>query len=136
MSAVYADTSALLPIFDRRDGDWARIEPVLARLRDADAPLVTTSYVLVEAGALIQRRVGPEAFRAFGELADVAFEVIWVDEVLHRAAWAATEREGARGPSLVDHVGFLVMRDLGIDTALALDGHFRTQGFRTLPDTR
>ena len=35
--------------------------------------------------------------------------------------------------SLADAVSFLVMAELGIDEALALDRHFRTAGFSTVP---
>lgn len=40
-----------------------------------------------------------------------------------------------RDVSLTDAVSFAVMTERGIESALALDRHFRTAGFATLPST-
>ena len=47
--------------------------------------------------------------------------------------WREVLTGGRSGPSLVDWAGFLTMRGEGIETAVAVDGHFRAQGFRVLP---
>lgn len=132
MTRLWVDSSALLPLIDRAD-DWhERVDAAFREAAGRDDALVTSSYVLVESGALTMHRMGAEAFRRLGEVTERALEVIWVDEALHRAAWREAQRS-RRGPSLVDWVGFLVMRDRRIDTALALDRHFLDRGFRTLP---
>ena len=133
MRRVYLDTSALLPLLDGDDRDHVAVTKALTHIVESQAMLVTSSYTLVEAGALVKRRLGVTVFQALGETIDQSTEVIWVDEELHRRAWAKAAEEPRRGPSLVDWVGFLVMRDLGVDSALAIDNHFRRQGFRTLP---
>lgn len=133
MTAVYVDTSGLLPLLDRDDRDHARVAAAVAALAAEGATLVTTSYVLVESGALVARRLGTEAFRRLGELVERAMDVVWVDEELHRQGWALAATGGRRAPSLVDRVSFLAMRELGATRALALDEHFRAEGFATLP---
>ncbi len=133
MSAVFVDTSALLPFLDRDDRDHTNVVSGFRRLFEEDVPLVTTSYVLVEAGALVKARLGQEAFRALGRLVDEAMDVVWVDPELHRAGWTQAAASGRNGPSLVDCVSFAVMREQGIDKAFTLDRHFKQQGFALVP---
>jgi len=133
LSAVYVDTSALLPLLDRSDRDHAAVKRAVEVLAREGAPLVTASYVLVEAGALSKRRLGAAAFRALGDVAARAMRVVWVDEGLHADAWTRAAKEGRDGPSLVDWVSFLVMRRIGVERALALDAHFTRHGFRAIP---
>jgi uncharacterized protein len=133
MTAAHVDTSALLPLLDRDDGDHARVVKVLEGLAEEKARLVTASYTLVEAGALVRNRLGTEAFRALGQVIDRAMEVIWVDADLHRRAWEQAAKEPRRGPSLVDWVGFLLIEEHQLDLALAIDEHFGRRGVRTLP---
>ena len=66
--------------------------------------------------------------QALGETVDRAAEIVWVDERLHRRAWAKAASDSSKGPSLVDWTGFLVMEDRGIKTALAIDIAFGGRG--------
>lgn len=132
-TAVYVDTSALLPLIDDEDQDHGAVVEAVSRLAEDDVGLVTTSYTLVEAGALIRPRLGVEAFQRLGQVAAAAAEIVWVDAELHHRAWQQTGRGPRRGPSFVDVVGFLVMEDHGLTTALAIDRHFRDRGFELLP---
>jgi predicted nucleic acid-binding protein len=131
--SVLVDTSALLPLLDRSDRDHGAVRQALQDLAARSETLLTTSYTLVEAGALVKRRLGQEAFQRLGETVQSAMSVIWVDEELHGRAWKLAATHGKDGPSLVDCVSFLVMRESQVDTALTLDAHFRDEGFRVLP---
>ena len=133
MKGVFVDTSALLPLLDRDDAAHAEMVDAVKALLGEGLPLYTTSYIQVEAGALVKRRLGSIAFAELGKALDSTVETVWVDEALHREAWARAAKEPRKGPSLVDWTSFLVMQDLGLDTALTLDGHFEKEGFRVLP---
>lgn len=133
MSGAYLDTSALLPLLDADDQDHARVVTALEQVAKQQTRLVTTSYTLVEAAALVRGRLGVDALRALGDVVDRAVEIVWVEEDLHRKAWVKTAAGGRRGPSLVDWVGFLVIAEHGLELALALDEHFGKQGIPTLP---
>ena len=133
MKGVFLDTSALLPFLDRDDADHAHVVDAVKTLLSEGVPLYTTSYVQVEAGALVKRRLGSKAFAELGKALDAAVETIWVDEALHRQAWTSAAKEPRKGPGLVDWTSFLAMQDLGLDTALTLDRHFEMQGFKVLP---
>ena len=129
---VFIDTSALLPQLNPADDDHDRaIEAFSQIVREQQ--LVTHNYVVVEATALVQARLGIEATRTLTRDLLPLIDIRWVDEELHRAAASALLAAGRRETSLVDWTSFEVMRREGIDTALAFDRDFVRQGFRVLP---
>ena len=130
---VFVDTSALIALLDSDDQDHAAVRHALHDLVATDERVVTTSYVLVETGALVRKRLGMSAFRALGDAVEQAFEVIWIEAPLHRLAWRHAGIEGRKGSSLVDWTSFLVMDAEGLTTALTLDGHFADRGYQVLP---
>jgi predicted nucleic acid-binding protein len=115
------------------DGNHAEAAAAWGSLRDTNYEVVTTNYVLVEAIALVQRRLGIEALRAFESRISAVPSIHWVDEPLHRQATAVLMATPRRHLSLVDLVSFATMRRLGIDTAFTFDAHFSEQGFRVIP---
>jgi uncharacterized protein len=129
---TFVDTSALLAFFDRdaarHDAVVAAMTPVLAERRG-----LTHNYVVVEAEALVHRRLGGRAARRL--LHDVLplIEVAWITPELHAHAVDAHLAGLRRRTSLVDHASFALMRERGIEDALALDRHFREAGFRVVP---
>ena len=134
MTSIFVDTSALLPLLDRDDQDHDSIVNALGALSLSQTDLITSSYVLVEAGSLVRSRLGTSAFRRLGEIMERDVEIVWVDEELHRRAWKEAGVGGKRAPGLVDWVSFLLMAELDITIALARDRHFVRQGFRILPN--
>jgi uncharacterized protein len=131
---VFVDTSGLFAALDADDVNHAPAAALFRDLLAGDTTLVTTSYVVAEATAVIQRRLGIEAARRL--LLDHAsvFDIAWVDEDLHSrgvSAWLAARR---RSLSLVDCVSFALMHELHLNTALTFDRHFAEQGFRVLPE--
>lgn len=130
---VCVDTSALLALINGSDAHHAAVVSEVTRLSAEGAAFFTTSYTLVETGALVKDRLGQAAFRSLGEVVERSLDVVWVDEALHRRAWAEAAAATKRGPSLVDCVGFSIMRQLGVGTALAIDAHFRKAGFEVVP---
>ncbi len=129
---TFVDTSALLAFLDR---DAARHDPVVASLAAilADGSGVSHNYVVVEAEALANRRLGGAVARRLLEDVVPLLDVVWIDAELHDAAASAHLKDLRRRTSLVDHVSFEVMRRRGVDVALALDADFASAGFRLLP---
>jgi predicted nucleic acid-binding protein len=129
MSSVFVDTSALYALLDASDAQHSQARAAWAGLAERRERLVTSNYVLVEAMALIGRRLGLEALRAFDSQFVPLLSVVWVDEALHRRAVAALLVAGLRDLSLVDCASFEIMRETSIDRAFAFDAHFQQQGF-------
>lgn len=129
MSAVFVDTSGLLALLNAKDENHARAERAFTNLQARQAPLVSTSFVLVETYALVGRRLGLEAVRSFRADFAPLIDVIWVDEALHDAGLDLLLDRRKRLLSLVDAVSFITMRQRNVDDAFAFGPHFAQEGF-------
>lgn len=129
MNRVYIDTSALLALLIANDIRHKEAVRTFRALQGRRAPLVTTSYVLVETYALLDRRVGRDATRRFRESFEPLLDVTWVQRDQHEAGLDLL-LESARSASLVDAVSFVVARELGIAEVFAYDRNFTDAGFR------
>jgi len=130
---VFLDTSALLAVLDADDLNHSPADVAWRRLIESEERLLTSSFVLVEVTALVQRRLGMEAARALSEDLLPFVEIEWVGAEIHGAAEAFWLEANRRQLSLVDCVSFEVMRRRKIERAFAFDGHFLEQGFSTVP---
>jgi uncharacterized protein len=129
---TFIDTSAFYALLDRDDANNQKAKKVWTGLLGADQPLVTSNYILVEAFALMQNRLGLEAVRGFQEDILPLVEIEFVSPELHRSGIAALLSAARRSLSLVDCVSFELMRSSGIRTVFAFDSHFKEQGFVVL----
>jgi predicted nucleic acid-binding protein len=130
---VFVDTSAIYAVLVSEDARHAESLAILERLRRDRAALVSSSFVVQEAVALLQARVGLAAVRAFREIFLPVLQITWVDQAILDLAMAALLAAASRSISLTDWSSFEIMRARGIDTAFAIDPHFRRQGFQLLP---
>jgi uncharacterized protein len=125
---VFVDTSGLFALLDEDDSRHGDAAQVFSHLPPT-TELVTSNYVLVEAIALVRRRLGPVAEdRLINEVVPI-LRIIWIDETTHRTA-VATYQAAGRSASLVDHVSFAVMENAAINLAFAYDEDFDRLGFR------
>lgn len=130
---TFVDTSAFFAVLDRDDRFHAAASKIWTRLVDSGGPLIAHNYVLVETFALIQRRLGSAALRAFNDDVMPSLRLLWVDERLHSAGTTACLAAARRDMSLVDWVSFELMRTHGLEEVFAFDQHFREQGFTVIP---
>ena len=129
MSVVFADTSGLLAVLNAKDQHHARAQRTFTRLRERQAALLSTSFVLVETYALLGRRLGVDAVRSFRTDFAPLIEVVWVDEALHDAGLDLQLERRKRLLSLVDAVSFVTMHQHDIAEAFAFDPDFEQEGF-------
>ena len=128
--AVFVDTSAIFATFDTADRRHEEAQRILRELEQQSETLFTTNYVVVETMALLGKRLGFDAARAFQIEMVPILNVHWIDKPLHEKAVAALLTAGRRNLSLVDCVSFEVMREMDLDMAFAFDAHFTEQGLR------
>ncbi len=129
MTRVFVDTSAVLALMNPKDEQHVSARRAFEILGAQRADLLTTSLVLVETYALLGRRLGLAAVRAFrADLAPLC-ETAWVDEPTFESGLDLLLARKKRDLSLVDAVSFLVMRQRGLDQAFAFDPHFEEEGF-------
>ena len=130
---IFVDTSALYAVLDRDDQNHPLAKSTWSSLLQADDALIVTNYVVVEATALVQHRLGMEAVRALcGDILP-ALDMHWIGEDEHKHAQNALLAADRRKVSLVDCSSFHVMRSRMMRAAFAFDPHFREQGFELLP---
>jgi predicted nucleic acid-binding protein len=130
---VYVDTSALLALLIANDVRHREAARTFRALQERRASLVTTSYVLVETYALLDRRVGREATRRFRGEFEPLLDVVWMGREQHNAGLDLLV-ESPRSVSFVDAVSFTVARSLGIAEVFAYDRNFKDAGFRQAND--
>jgi predicted nucleic acid-binding protein len=126
---VFVDTSALFSLLAADDARHEQAAKIWGCLIEDRTQLLTSSYVLVESFALVQRRLGMPAVRVLDRDIVPMLEVVWIDADLHQQAAAANAMANQRDLSLVDCSSFVVMRERGLQTAFAFDHHFEDQGF-------
>ncbi len=129
----FVDTLALYAVLDADDANHPAARQTWAALLEGDETLHCTNYILVETSALIQRRLGMEAVRAFETTFVPLLDVAWMDAAAHRAAISALLITNQRRLSLVDCASFETMRRLGLTRVFAFDPHFAAQGFEVSP---
>ena len=133
MAQVFVDTSAFFPLIVQDQLEYPAARRVLDQLREEDAELVTSSYVLHESVTLLHRRCGISAVRDWQNIMQPILRIVWVDEEIHRHAMIALLASGSRRISLTDWVSFEVMRRERIGRAFTFDDDFRGRGFDTIP---
>lgn len=126
---IFLDTSAIYALADRADPRYEHAAERFEALLNRGENILTHNYVLVEAMALIQSRLGLTAALQLAHDCR-AFEIEWVDEATHEEAVGRLAKLGRRRVSLVDQVSFLIMRRRGVRTALAFDPDFEREGFQ------
>ncbi len=127
---IFLDTSGILALAMPDD---LYHEQALAMMKSADAAgetLLIHNYVIVEAVALLQRRIGLEAALMFTKSTEL-FRVVWVDASLHGQALEKLAQAGKSKLSLADAVSFLVMRLHDCSDYIGFDKHFTEAGFRS-----
>jgi predicted nucleic acid-binding protein len=131
--STFVDTSALLAVLDADDLNHDAATAVWKELITTETDLVCTNYIIVEAFALIQHRLGMGAVRTFHEDLIPVLKIEWIDAQQHAGSVTAVLIAGRRQLSLVDCSSFETMRSLGINEAFTLDHHFAEQGFHCTP---
>ena len=125
---ILIDTSAIYALADRADANHSIALDRFSRLLQDRLILVLHNYILIEALALLQHRLGLASAVAFAE-SSTSFDTRWVTEDVHREA-AVRWKRGKRNVSFVDHVSFVVMQQAAIQTAFAFDSDFESAGFQ------
>lgn len=128
---VFVDTSFLVAAGDPRD---ALHHAALAlRPQAMESRLRTTNHVLGETWTTALGRYGRHAaLQILRALQSPRYTIVHASPEIEELAIDWLLRHDEREYSFVDAVSFAVMRDEGIEVALAFDQDFEAAGFRTL----
>ncbi len=126
---VFADTSGLFAYLVKNDFMYVRARNIFQSFAESDTRLLTSSYVLLETTALLQRRVGMAAVLDFKNKIMPLLDVVWVDADWHEKALNRLFTFNRKKISLVDCLSFVIMEAREIETAFSFDEHFKENGF-------
>lgn len=125
------DTSAFLAVLNADDEFHQQAAAIWLDLLIKEARLITNSFVLVEAYALIQTRLGLAVKTPAREIIPL-FEVMWIDDQLFRQTITSLLAANRQQLSLIDCSSFVTMHQNNITLAFTFDRHFSEQGFEVL----
>lgn len=127
--SVFVDTSFFIALLDEDDEKAMAAASIWRQAAAACLPVFTTNYVVLEACAVLQRRLGVAAVRRLVHHVLIPVDLEWVTRDDHECAVEALLVADRRRLSLVDCTSFEVMRRLEVRECLAFDQHFAEQGF-------
>ena len=126
---VFGDTSAFFALMVRDDQLHTRAKENFAHFAKHGFRLVTSSYVLLETLALLQRRIGLDAVQDFQARIFPLLDMVWVDAEWYGRAMQRVIVESRKNLSLTDCLSFEIMEAQEIREAFSLDKHFEEKGF-------
>lgn len=126
---IFADTSGLFALLVENDLMHVRAKLNFAYFAQHRIQLLTSSFVLVETAALLQRRVGIGAVHDFQSNIMPLMEIIWINRDWHARAIQRLFALNNRNISLVDCLSFEIMESREVTHAFTFDKHFPQNGF-------
>ena len=126
---IFADTSGLFALLVKNDYMHVRAKLNFAYFAKHRVRLLTSSFVLVETTALLQRRVGLAAVHDFQLKIIPLLDIIWVNGDWYTRAIQRLFALNNRNISLVDCLSFEIMESREITHAFSFDRHFPENGF-------
>lgn len=135
MKPVFLDTGYLIALEASDDQDHAAARRHWRAFSRRLPLLLTTSLVFAEVVTFFNTRgQHPKAVELGNMLLESpAVELVHVDDLLLRSAWEWFQQYADKSFSLADCASFVVMRQRGVERALAFDRHFIQAGFQKLP---
>lgn len=125
---VFVDTGYILALVNENDQHHA--EALVLSERFDGQPVVVTDAVLLEIGNALSRMDRDAATQIIQDLRDSPeATVVHMTTDLFESAFELYRSHSDKHWGLVDCVSFVVMRRLGLTTALAFDHHFIQAGF-------
>lgn len=131
---VFADTSALYALIDRRDARHGAAREAVERIVRAGRLIVTTDYVVTETVNLANARGGKLVAGRVLDLIEqsAGIRVEWIGAERFTRTKAYFRRHADHDYSFTDCTSFIVMKEERLTEALTTDSHFVQAGFKPL----
>ena len=129
---IFLDTSAIVAMVDHRDEFHETALKTAENLSGDGHQLWTHNYLIVEASAVLQRKLGiRNSLILLTRFEDMA-KIHWVTPEEHERAVYRLGERNRRNLSFVDCVSFILMEQLGCVDAFTYDSDFETEGFQLI----
>ena len=131
---VFVDTAAWIALINQRDALHNSALEISKNLRQKQASLVTTEFVLLEvADGLCNLPIRLNTINFIDGLYQLPkLKIIRLDKILFDAGWQLYKQRLDKEWSLTDCISFVVMRYESITQAFTSDRHFEQAGFMKL----
>ncbi|MBI4686336.1 MAG: PIN domain-containing protein [Nitrospirae bacterium] len=128
---IFADTSALYAFINAKDPDHKRVKSFLSSFK---GKIFITNYIFDEIVTLVSARVGHEKAVYVGNILQKSpqIEKVWISPIDEKQAWELFVSRNDKSYSFTDCTSFIVMKRLRITKSLALDEHFKQEGFKEI----
>ena len=135
MKGVFVDTAGWMACADESDPVHEPACGARDTALEQGSVLVTTDYVIDETLALIRKRLGLAAAKAWWEQVEGSSRLRWewVGMVRAERARSLFFRYRDKDYSFTDCTSFVVMQQLKLKQALTTDQHFSQMSFDVLP---
>ncbi|MDP4029546.1 MAG: PIN domain-containing protein [Gallionella sp.] len=132
--AVFLDTGFAIALASPRDRYHGRAVQLAGDLKASGSAITTTRAVLLEIGAALAKVSYRGAAVSIIDMLenDPDVEIVSLIDNLFAEAFDLFRGRLDKDWSLTDCMSFVVMRQLGIQAALAADIHFQQAGFKAL----
>ena len=125
---IFVDTGFFFALASTMDPHHTRAREVFASFEGRELPrlLLTTNHVVAETITLTQMKIGHQAAVQMGQqlYSETLASIHWASPAEEKAAFAYLSRHCDKGYSFIDCLSFVIMDDMGITEALAVDTRF------------
>lgn len=133
MTKLFVDTAGWASLFISTESYHVKAVKHFEQAKETSTGLVTTNYVISELVALLptrQRISRNDLFQYVDSIRLASFvDTVHISSETDLAAWNLCKSRSDKAWSLVDASSFVVMEQLGIQSALTTDRHFEQAGF-------
>jgi uncharacterized protein len=126
--AIFWDTSAIYAYINRKDPNHEAVKNAVSRCK---GKLIISNYIFDEIITLVSARLRHDAAVHVGNILmnSPQIERSWITPQDEINAWMLFSERSDKQYSFTDCTSFVIMRRLGLKKCLALDEHFRQEGF-------
>ena len=131
LTRIFIDTLFVIALINRRDQYHQQALDLAAQFEGH--PLLVTDAVLLEIGNALARSYKQEAVEIIEQFfAAEEVEVVYLTPRLFTQGFTLYKSHQDKAWGLVDCISFIVMREAGVNQALAFDQHYVQAGFQAL----
>ncbi|HAJ26148.1 MAG TPA: hypothetical protein DCG53_02695 [Syntrophus sp. (in: bacteria)] len=128
---LFIDTSAWLALHDRSDKYFEEASARSLIIKKRKIEIITSDFIMDESITIIRFRVSHQAAILFGDslFASKIMKILRVDSEHIHKAWALFKKFNDKSLSFTDCTSFILMKEIGVQSAFTFDDHFRQGGF-------
>lgn len=123
---IFADTSAIISLFDEQDPNHLQAQALSSHLKPADVITLISNFVFAEIVTILSKKLGKEESNQIGKYIKINLRIIRLTEETENLAWEIFKKQRSKNVSFVDCTIFALYKDGAFDKAFTFDSDFKT----------